>query len=130
MDLDGVLPTDASATRAATNMVMTMYDDHNEKYFKADVSVKIQGNITAGQAKGSYSVKFKNDVGGKVKVKMGDWLPFSGFHLKGYPIDWAYTRTVSGGKLLKQFFDDRPFPQSKQGTFYPSNPNPLSTLNY
>ena len=130
MDLDGTLPTDETVTRKATNMVMTIYDDHNEKYFKSDVSVKIQGNITAGQAKGSYSVKFKNDIGGKLKVKMGDWLPFSGFHLKGYPIDWAYTRTVSGGKLLKQFFDDRPFPQSRQGTFYPSSPNPLSTLNY
>lgn len=130
MDLDGVLPTDATDTRIPTNMVMTIYDDHNEKYFKCDVEVKIQGNITAGEAKGSYSVKFKNDIGGKLKVKMGDWLPFSGFHLKGYPIDWSYTRTVSGGKLLKQFFDDRPFPQSKQGTFYPSNPNPLNTNNY
>lgn len=112
VNLIGDLPTDISDERAKTNMKLEIYNG-SALLFKCDVEAKIQGSSSVAAYKKNYSIKFKNDAGKTLKLKIGDWSLDSSFHFKGYGTSdgLLISRDISGGRLLKDIFDSRPFPK-------------------
>lgn len=132
VNLVGVLPTDISDARAKTDMALEMYNGA-VLMFKCKVQVKIQGASSVNANKLNYNVKFINDVGETLKIKIGDWNVDSSYHFKGYGLSDAsiVSRDISASTLLSQIFKSRPFPKSLVSDFPRYNStNDANTSNY
>jgi len=118
VNLIGTLPTDISPARAKTDMVLEMYNG-SVLIFKCNIECKIQGSSSVNANKLNYAVKFINDAGSTLKIKIGDWNLDSSFHLKGYGSSDAVivSRDISAANLLSQIFKSRPFPKSLVSDF-------------
>ena len=80
----GAMPTSKAAELEA---VMEFWDMQGN-YFRKNISCAAQGNSSMAYPKKNVKIDLLNEDGSEFEMKIGDWIPQDGFHLKAYYTDF------------------------------------------
>ena len=115
LDLNFVnLPTDISDTRLSTTGTCTISDSSKSiVYARTNAKMSVQGQGSAGDKKKNYTIDFYNIDGDALKLKFGDTIASSSYHLKGFYRDPTHMRDQGGYRCWKELVQKLDYPYSK-----------------
>ena len=115
LDLNFVnLPTDISDARLSTTGTCTISDSSKSiVYARTNAEMAVQGQGSAGDKKKNYTIDFYNIDGDDLKLKFGDTIASSSYHLKGFYRDPTHMRDQGGYRCWKELVQKLDYPYSK-----------------
>lgn len=118
--VQGILPTDQSAVRTPTDVVVT-FSKGGQFLFRAKGAMAIQGQGSVGAPKKGYEIDFLNAEGKTLMIKWGNMHAVDAINFKAFWTDPTMTRDISAGRLWHKVRTSRPFPSSFIADFTSSN---------